>query len=84
MLIHIVEATGMEIQNMFLSIIWLCGFLVLCAGAFWMLKAILDSVTIIRGKTSDKKAVETFIEEFNDINLSVNGFSDRIPDENKE
>jgi hypothetical protein len=51
----------MEIQNIFLSIIWFSGFLVLCTGALWMLKAIWDSITIMRGKTSDNKVVESFI-----------------------
>ena len=74
----------MEIQNVFLGIIWLCGFLVLCTGALRMLRAIWDSVTIMRGKTGDKKAVESFIEEFNDIDLSVNAFSDGFLDETKE
>lgn len=49
-----------------------------------MLRAIWDSVTIMRGKTGDKKAVESFIEEFNDIDLSVNAFSDGFLDETKE
>jgi hypothetical protein len=84
LLINIVEVTGMEIQNMFLSIIWLCGFLVLCAGALWMLRAIWDSITILRGKTGDNKVVESFIEELNDIDVSVNAFSDGIPDETKD
>ena len=69
---------------MFLGFIWLCGFLVLCTGALWMLRAIWDLVTIMRGKTGDKKAVESFIEEFNDIDLSVNAFSDGFLDETKE
>jgi hypothetical protein len=71
----------MEIQNMFLSIIWLGGFLVLCSGALWMLKVIWDSFTAVRGKTGDKKVVESLIEEINDIDVSVNAFSDRTLDE---
>lgn len=74
----------MEIQNIFLSIIWFCGFLVLCTGALWMLRAIWDSVTIMKGKTGDKKAVESLFEELNDIDISVNAFSDGIPDETEE
>jgi hypothetical protein len=74
----------MEIQNMFLSIIWFCGFLVLCTGALWMLKAMWDSITIMRGKTGDNKVVESFIEELNVIDVSVNEFSDGIPDEKKD
>jgi hypothetical protein len=59
--------TSMEIPNMFLSFIWLCGLLVLCTGALWMLKVIWDSVTTLRNKTGDKEVVESLIEEINDI-----------------
>jgi hypothetical protein len=74
----------MEIQNIFLDTIWLCGFLVLCIGVLWTLKTILDSVVTIWGKTDDKKGAESFIEEINDIDLNINGFSDRVPDENED
>lgn len=69
---------------MLLIVIWFCGFLVLCTGALWMLKVILDSFTAVRGKTGDKKVVESLIEEINDIDVSVNAFSDKIPDEAKD
>jgi hypothetical protein len=74
----------MEIQNIFLSIIWFCGLLVLCAGALWMLKAIWDSVTVIRDKTGDKKAFESLIEEFDDVDINVRAFSDGISDETED
>lgn len=70
----------MEIQNIFLSIIWLSGFLVLCAGTLWMLKVIVDSVTLLGDKNKDKNAAGQFIEETGELDLGVNAFSDVMPE----
>jgi hypothetical protein len=70
----------MEIQNIFLSIIWLSSFLVLCAGALWMLKVILDSVTLLGGMYIGKNAVGPCIEEIGELDLGVNAFSDVMPE----
>lgn len=57
----------MEIQNIFLSIIWLSGFLVLCTGALWMLKVIWESVTFSGNSKGVQNAAESVIEEINEI-----------------
>ena len=64
----------MDIRNLFLIIIWFFGFLVLCTGALWILKAIWDLLTTERGKTGDRKAVESLFEEINNIDVGVNEF----------
>jgi hypothetical protein len=74
----------MEIQNMFLNMIWLSGFLVLCTGALWMLKVIWESVTFLGNNNGVQNAAESIIEEINELDLSVNPFSDGIPYETKE
>lgn len=73
----------MEIQNIFLCIIWLVGFLVLCAGALWMLKVILDSVTLLGDKNKVINAAGPYIEGISELDLGVNAFSDGMTEKSE-